>query len=113
MRASLHRLDGIFGVAVGPRIDRHGIGFGLGERDVEVLVQRVAAEPVGQGLPLDRPAHQADDLEAVVAVVGAGVRLAHVAQPDDQYAYLPGHAALLNSWQEKRGRRTGRPRRCV
>jgi hypothetical protein len=44
MGAGIERLDGVFGVAVGPRVDGDGVGLRFGERRVEILVQRIALE---------------------------------------------------------------------
>ena len=48
---------------------------------VEILEQRVALEFIGNGLGLDRAAHDADDLEARIAMIGTGVGLAHMPSP--------------------------------
>src|SRR5262249_49324404 len=58
------------------------------------LEQRIALQLGRNVLALDAAAHQADDLEPRIAVIGARMGPAHVAQTHHQYLDLLGHAVL-------------------
>jgi len=61
---------------------------------VEIFEQRITLQLVRDFLRLDRSAHQPDDLEAVITMVGTGMGRTHIPQPHHQNLHFLRHSNL-------------------
>ena len=91
VRARLHRLDRVLGVGVRHGVDRDDVRLQRAQRVVERGEPAGAGERLGHGARADPAGAQAGDLEAVDARVGERVAHAHVAEADDENAFVIGH----------------------